>query len=201
MTAEVRWFFEDEAPEPICRWFLTHADEPQQRVDLYLPLFETDALGTKLREGGTHLELKLRTEQLGPWDLFAGVVGNVERWQKWSMPLVACDGAALGEGLSCIEVEKRRRMVTYGLAPDGTAFPAGDDAAASGCRVELTQVRAAGREWSTLGFEAFGEEPTLLQALTAAAHAAFGEMELEWKLGVESSCGYPGWLQALTRRG
>jgi len=197
-TAEVRWFFEDKAPEPLSQWFGTHAGDPQQRVDLYLPLFETDALGTKLREGGTHLELKLRAEQLGPWDLATGVVGNVERWQKWSLPLIACDGAALGESLSCIEVEKLRRMVTYGLAPDGTASPANADADA-GCRVELTQVRAAGREWSTLGFEAFGDEQTLLQALTAAAHAVFGQVELDRELDADHSCGYPGWLQALTR--
>jgi hypothetical protein len=62
---------------------------------------------------------------------------------------------------------------------------------------ELTELRAAGEEWWTLGFEAFGNEAELVQALTGAVADFFSESALADDLQAARSCAYPAWLRTL----
>jgi hypothetical protein len=197
-TLEVRWFGPGRPPDDIARRFdALGAPAPEGRVDTYLPLPGTDDLGVKLRDGGTALELKLRQHDFGDTKVAGGVVGNLERWQKWSFPVedATCRAAALGLPTGAqVEVEKRRRLVTFLLAPDGSARPA-DEREGDGCSVEITSLVVKDSEWWSLGFEAFGSQDRLADALTASAEAFFtGAPDVSPVLTGVLSCGYPAWL-------
>ena len=201
-TVEVRWFFQGKIPRQVQAWFhggLGQVTPAQARVDHYLRIAEGDALGVKLREG--RIEVKQRQRQLGAMPLQARVSGIVEHWRKWSFPLTRRTGPALDTpvpALGWVGVHKERQLSRYRLTGDGklvamspARYPE------QGCDLELTQVTAAGSEWWTLGFEAFGTEPGLEELLSLAA----GELLRGTKpplLPVEKSYSYPRWLQILT---
>jgi hypothetical protein len=63
--------------------------------------------------------------------------------------------------------------------------------------VELTAVTVDGREWSTLGFEAFGPDADRVPALEAAADRFFTAVALPDGFSPLISSGYPGWLATL----
>lgn len=188
-TAELRWFFRDHPPEPVRAWFEGAADPPQTRSDDYLRLEGTDALGVKVRGGTTRFELKLRTSPGRAVDLPGAVAGQLEEWQRWSLPRPGPSRFLPRLGLPpkdrWVTVDKRRRLTTVTYRGD------------AGCRVELTALRARGQEWTTVGLEAFGPDTDLVPALTAAAEQFFRTLDLPAGLGAALSCGYPGWLAAL----
>jgi hypothetical protein len=187
-TAELRWFFRESPPGPVVAWFEAAADPPQARTDAYLILPGTDALGVKTRGGTTRFEVKLRPQPPRPLALPAGISGQLEEWQRWSLSRPRISRLLPRLGLPkerWLGVGKSRRLVT---------IPYRDDA---GCRVELTVLRVHDQAWSTVGFESFGTEPNLVPALKAAADRFFGALDLPGGLGAERSCGYPGWLATL----
>jgi hypothetical protein len=187
-TAELRWFFRRPPPQPVLAWFEKVADPPQTRSDVYLVLPGTDALGVKIRGGTKAFELKLRPRPAQRLGLPGGVTGQLEEWQRWSLPRPAISRLFPRLGLPkahWLEVDKERRQTT---------IPSRDGA---GCRVELTALRTRGHEWTTVGFESFGPEPDLVPALEAAADALFGSLDLPGNLDADLSCGYPGWLATL----
>ncbi len=199
-TLEVRWFGQGRPPEELSdRFDELGAPGPDDRTDTYLVLPGTDDLGMKLRDGGKALECKLRQHDGGESRVGA-VTGNLERWQKWSFPVEddSCRAAALGlPSGSLVEVGKRRRLVTYQLALDGSAVPAGDRGG-DGCSVEITALAAGGAEWWSLGFEAFGSNDRLADALTASAEAFFAAgPKVSAPLTGALSCGYPAWLRRI----
>jgi hypothetical protein len=187
-TAELRWFFRRPPPQPVVDWFEKATDPPESRTDCYLVLAGTDALGVKVRGGTTRFELKLRprpSERLG---LPGGITGELEEWQRWSLPRPAITRLFPRLGLPkerWIEVTKQRRL---------TIIPSGDNA---GCRVELTGLQVRAQEWWTVGFESYGTVADLVPALEAAADELFGSIDLPGTLGADLSCGYPGWLATL----
>jgi len=187
-TAELRWFFRKPPARQVVDWFDKVADPPSTRTDCYLLLPGTDALGVKVRGGTTRLELKLRPRPPVPLGLPGGVTGQLEEWQRWSLPRPAI--ARLFPRLALpkegwVEVAKERRLATIPYRGD------------SGCRVEITALRARGQEWSTVGFESFGPDADLIPALEAAADELFGSLDLPGNLDADRSCGYPGWLATL----
>ena len=187
-TVELRWFFRRPPPQPVLDWFEKVAEPPESRTDCYLVLPGTDALGVKVRGGTTRLELKLRPRPPEALGLPGGVTGQLEQWQRWSLPRPAITRLLPRLALpkaGWTEVAKSRRLTT---------IPYGADA---GCRVELTGLRSGGQEWSTVGFESYGPEADLVAALEAAADEVFGSIDLPGSLGADLSCGYPGWLATL----
>ncbi|MGH9036462.1 MAG: hypothetical protein ACRD0O_11920, partial [Acidimicrobiia bacterium] len=176
------------------------APGPARRMDAYLRLSGTDDLGVKLRAGGDAFELKLRQHDFGEARFTGGAVGHLERWQKWSFPVtdVACRASGLGlPGGSWIEVEKHRRLVTYGLAADGPVSRV-EARQGDGCSLELTSLVMHSSVWWSLGFEAFGSPERLRHALTATADAFFAGGDVAPALDGARSCAYPAWLQAAT---
>ena len=187
-TAELRWFFREQPPGPVRAWFENAAGPPRSRSDQYLVLDGTDALGVKIRGGTTRFELKLRPSPGGPLALLGGVSGQVEEWQRWSFARPGISRFLPRLGLPkdrWVTVGKERRLATVPYRGD------------AGCRVELTALKALSQEWTTIGFEAFGPEPDLVPALTAAAEGFFGSLDPPDGLGAALSCGYPGWLATL----
>jgi hypothetical protein len=196
-TLEMRWFGPGRPPDELAsRFDELGACGPEDRTDTYLLLPGTDDLGVKLRDGGSALELKLRQHDFGATKL-AGVAGNLERWQKWAFRVEddGCRAVALGLPTgSMVDVGKRRCLVTYRLAPDGSAAPA-DGREGDGCSVEITSLLVRGAVWWSVGFEAFGAQDRLADALTASAEAFFAAgPDAFGVLGSALSCGFPGWL-------
>ena len=187
-TAELRWFFRSAPPRPVVDWIEKTSDPLATRTDCYLLLPGTDALGVKVRGGTTRLELKLRARPPQPLGLPGGVTGQLEEWQRWSLPRPGITRLFPRMALpkeQWIEVTKQRRLTTV---------PYGNDA---GCRVEFTALRARDQEWTTVGFESFGPDAGLVPALEAAAGELFGSIDLPGDLSADLSCGYPGWLATL----
>ncbi|MGH9042209.1 MAG: hypothetical protein ACRDZ3_18475 [Acidimicrobiia bacterium] len=200
-TLEVRWFGPGSPPDAVTgRFDALGASGPQKRTDAYLVLPGNDTLGVKLREGGTAFELKLRQGDDHPAAFPSGPAGRVERWQKWSFPVGddACRAARLGlPGESLVDVAKSRRLVAYRLGADGTAALA-RDRAGDGCSVEVTTLDVAGGHWWSVGFEAFGAEQRLADALAAAVAAFFADAGSAEELAGAPSGGYPAWLGEIT---
>lgn len=183
-TAEVRWFAPGPPPALLGRRMDDlGAKGPERRTDEYLCLPETEALGVKLRDRGAALELKLREQALGETEFPGGAVGSPELWQKWSFPVVD-EEARTGLGLptqAWLAVDKVRRLADY---PD--------------CSAELTELQAAGEEWWTLGFEAFGNDQ-LVKALTGAVADFLSESALVEEVRRARSWAYPAWLRTLEK--
>ena len=203
-TLEVRWFFVGAVPPDVLAWFQQGENrpaEPFRRVDRYLRLSQGDSLGIKLREG--RLEVKQRQRQFGLVRLHEQVAGIQEHWRKWSFALTGSNGAHPGVELTASswdDVHKERKLSRYRIAGDReliamspTQYPS------HGCDLELTKVRAAGEVWWTLSFEAFGDESTLQENLSLATDKILGIADPPM-LEVESSYGYPRWLQILAQR-
>jgi hypothetical protein len=187
-TAELRWFFRRPPPQPLVSWFEKAADPPESRTDCYLVLAGADALGVKVRGGTTRLEFKLRPRPPERLGLPGGISGEVEEWQRWSLPRPGFTKWFPRLGLpkdQWVEVAKERRLAT---------IPYGRD---SGCRVELTALHVRAQEWWTVGLESYGPDGDLLPALEAGADEVFGSLDLPGALGADLSCGYPGWLSTL----
>ena len=187
-TAELRWFFRRPPPQPVVDWFEKAADPPESRTDCYLVLAGADALGVKVRGGTTNLEFKLRPRPPERLGVPGGITGELEEWQRWSLPRGAITRWFPRLGLPknpWIEVAKQRRQ---------TAIPYRSD---SGCKVELTGVQARAQEWWSVGLESYGPQAELVPALEAAADELFGSLDLHGTLGADLSCGYPGWLATL----
>lgn len=94
-TVEVRWFSKGRPPASLVEWFDAQHANRERRIDIYLRLFETDALGVKLRDGGERLEIKLREHDLGRRAFAGGIAGDVGRRSgpSRSAPLLLRDRA------------------------------------------------------------------------------------------------------------
>lgn len=191
-TAEIRWFYPGRLPSDVLAWFQQgHARrvEPAGRTDRYLGAVDTDGLGVKLREGRVEVKQRFRSPDLVT--LAEGVAGYLEHWRKWSFALAPESGE---ETASWIAVSKERWLRRYSLLKDGglevvppSRYP---DRA---CDLEVTQVRAGGQVWWTLGFEAFGQTSALRDILLGAAEEIL-RTPPPMPLTAETSYSYPRWL-------
>ncbi len=199
-TIEVRWFQQGQIPPEVWAWFGRIGPLPEEqpiRVDHYLHLPDKDSLGIKLREG--RLEIKQRQRQVGVVRFHERVAGLVEQWRKWSFPLAHNEPTVPGPDDAWIAVEKRRRLRRYQLI-DGkhveTVAVATD--AAQGCELELSRIKAADQQWWSLCFEAFGDEAALQENLRQVVSHVLAAREPP-VLKANASCGYPVWLQLVTK--
>lgn len=204
-TLEVRWFFGEADPSVrMLEAFFRDVASESTRRDVYLPT-GCDDLGVKARvtDGQpTKVEAKHRLGRLGAVYVTAGLPGVIERWQKISFdasePAFRVPGA--------IEVTKDRRARTYALGHGDVTPAARESRVDAGCAVELTRLEARPgerdvRAW-TLGLEAFGPQPRLLEALLSTARHVFARELASLTLAASASKGYPAWLAeqaALTR--
>lgn len=206
-TAELRWFYPGTVPAAVKQWFQSEAlgplpPPPASREDLYL---RTDCpdLGLKLRE--KRLELKLRRQQLGVWQISeAGappgggrIVGEAEQWSKWSCEdptgKALIPEAALAEG-PWIPVQKARSQRKYSIKAGQTPIPVSVTTVIDqGCTVEVTTLQLQGVSWWSLAFEAFGPETELMDTLQTTANWALQAYDGP-ELQLQASYAYPAWL-------
>jgi len=200
-TLEARWFYPGTIPEQVREWF-TRGDpaavrEPV-RVDYYLCLQNSHALGIKLRQGS--MEIKHRLHQYGTISFHRHVTGVIEHWRKWSLPL-ATDGEGIAEMLvpksSWIDVQKDRMLRAYRCEAGGQISAVQGEYAEQGCHLELTAVQARNRVWWTLAFEAYGAEPFLRDSLASTMQHILKREGAPCRLDAKDSFGYARWLALL----
>jgi hypothetical protein len=203
-TLEARWFYPGTVPEQVREWFTRSDPAPSRqpaRVDYYLRLQSSHALGIKLRQGS--IEIKHRSHQYGSATFHRHVTGVIEHWRKWSLPL-----AATGEGLdellvprsSWVAVSKERMLRSYGYNLAGQIVATAELYAERGCHLELTNVQVGDSVWWTLAFEAYGDESSLRSVLAPTIVYILEREGAPCPLDGRDSFGYARWL-ALQDRG
>jgi hypothetical protein len=201
-SAEARWFYGGAIPQQVLQWFREEhgsLKEPADRVDHYLHLPDEDSLGIKLREG--RLEIKQRHRRYGTVEFHERAAGLVEHWRKWSFQLAQGSDRLPPDMIAdppWIAVSKRRRLYRYRITRNREVVPVETvEYPEQGCDLELTSVKAEGRDWWTWGFEAFGEETALQGNLVLVAAQIFDTHGPPIVLGASHSHSYPAWLAAL----
>lgn len=200
-SLEVRWFHRGAIPEQVRAWFARNDPAPilePPRVDYYLCLQSSHALGIKVRQGS--LEIKQRWHQYGNIRFHRRVTGAIEHWRKWSLPF-----AATGDGLaeilvprsSWMGVRKERMLRCYRCTAEGQVVAAQDGVIERGCHLELTTVEAGGSVWWTLAFEAYGAEASLRGSLNSTMQYTLEREGAPCSLDARDSFGYARWLDLL----
>jgi len=193
-SLEMRWIFPGRLATPMAGWFgrfpaRTVALEDSYLLDPHLP-----GLSVKVREGRA-LEVKAYHGSPGLLELPGRARGRLESWQKWSFP---CDPPSQGSGdpAGWRMVSKRRRISQFSLAGVPARAYVPGPGQGPGCAVELTEFRARGEAWWTLGFEATGPADALRSQLEAAAGHVFSQaLPGGVELGMEHAMSYARWLR------
>lgn len=210
VSAELRWFIGDDAPEEsaaVERWFKSGKFAPgggKDRLDVYLLDHGTAELGIKARGGKAPLEVKALVNPSRAILTLGKRTARAEVWTKVESTVLALPDDAT----KCCATSKRRLLrkfsgkteVELGTDEKPITGPAPD----VGCNVEWTTVTIGGRasRWHTLGFEsfAFNKEDgyaTLIDSLEQAIDA-LGPPPVLSSAWEELS--YPGWLAQIARK-
>ena len=163
VSAEIRWFYPDECPANLHRWFGEMSPAPgggKLRIDEYLSQTNQSEVSIKKRGGRPGVEIKgliaVCRSELVPFAPY------VELWCKWRLQASAL------EMTKRMIIQKTRWIRTYDtsraaiveipLQADEKPLN-GQPLPQQGCNVEISKIQIAEepRQWWTLGFEAFGD--------------------------------------------
>jgi len=195
-SLEVRWIFPGPLQPAVARWFGRFPAATEAREDFYLLEPPLRGLSVKVRRGGV-LEVKAYRGSAGFLEVSGRARGRLESWQKWSFPCRPLRHD-WGGPAGWQPVRKRRRISRFTLASGPVVAPAEGPGGEPRCDVELTEVRARGRDWWTLGFEAIGPAALLRGALEAAAAVVFARaLPGGVEPGPDDSRSYAEWLGQL----
>ena len=192
-SLEVRWIFPGQLAAAVVSWFGRFPAETKTLQDSYLLNPQLPGLSVKVREGRA-LEVKLYRGSPGLLDVLGRARGRLESWQKWSFPH-GPPGHGSDDPAGWRPVNKRRRISQFSLASDRARAGVPGLGGESRCTVELTEVRACGEAWWTLGFEATGPANVLRSELDAAAALVFAQaLPGGMDLGMHACRSYAQWL-------
>ncbi len=195
-TLEVRWLVPGQLDAAVAEWFGRFPAETDAREDIYLVSPDLRGLSVKVR-GGRAFEVKQYHGTVGILDVPGRARGRIQSWQKWSFPVGALrrDGDAPA---SWTVIGKSRRISRFRLARGGILTGPGR-AGQPGCAVELTEVRARGEIWWSLGFEAAGPADLLRRVLEGTAELVFARvLPTGAELGPGACQSYAEWLSCTT---
>ncbi len=192
-SLEVRWIFPGQLETAVAGWFGRFPARTESREDTYLLDPHLPGLSVKVRGGGA-LEVKAYRGSPGILEVPGRARGRMESWQKWSFPCSPPSQYSASPA-GWRPVRKRRRISRFPLSSgQREARPPGLDRQPR-CEVELTEVRACGQDWWTLGFEATGPADLLRSALEAAAALVFAQaLPGGLEPGPDESRSYAEWL-------
>ena len=192
-SLEVRWIFPGQLEVAVAGWFGRFPARVESREDTYLLDPQLSGLSVKIR-GGRALEVKGYRGSPGMLEVAGRARGRLESWQKWSFPLSPPRQDRAGPA-GWQPVRKRRRISRFSLADGQIAACAPGLSGEPYCEVELTEIRARGRDWWTLGFEATGPATLLRSALEATAALVFAQaLPGGVEPGPDESRSYAEWL-------
>jgi hypothetical protein len=192
-SLEVRWIFLGQLETAVATWFGRFPARTETREDTYLLDPRLRGLSVKIR-GGVALEVKVYHGSPGILEVTGRARGRMESWQKWSFPFspLRPDG---GEAAGWRPVRKSRRISRFSPASGPIAVRAPRLGQEPRCAVELTEVRAHGQDWWTLGFEATGPADLLRNELQATAALVFAQaLPGGVEPGPDESRSYAEWL-------
>lgn len=192
-SLEVRWIFPGQLDSAVAGWFGRFPAEAEAREDSYLLNPDLPGLSVKVRAGRA-LDVKLYQGSPGTLDLAGRARGRLELWRKWSFTCgpFAQEG---GDPPGWSPVVKRRRISRFCLVGGRIVAAAPVPAGGSECAVELTEVRAGGQAWWSLGFEATGPAALLCGVLKATAALVFAQpLPGSVAPGTDDSRSYAEWL-------
>jgi len=192
-SLEVRWIFPGQLEAAVARWFARFPATAQSRVDAYLVDPPLPGLSVKIR-GGRALEVKAYRGSPGILEVPGRARGRLEAWHKWSFS-VGPPGPGADDPPGWRPVRKRRRISRLSLASGQIAARGAPLGEQPECAVELTEIRAGGQDWWTLGFEATGPAGLLRSTLAAAAALVFARaLPGGLQPGPDQSRSYAQWL-------
>ncbi len=192
-SLEARWIFPGQMETAVAGWFGRFPARVESREDTYLLDPQLRGLSVKVRGGGA-LEVKVYRGSPGILEVVGRARGSLEAWQKWSFPVSPLRPHS-GDPVGWRPVRKRRRITQFSLASGLMAAPAPGPGGEPRCEVELTEVRAGGQDWWTLGFEATGSASLLRSALEATAALVFAQaLPGGVEPGPDESRSYTEWL-------
>jgi hypothetical protein len=192
-SLEVRWIFPGQLESAVVGWFERFPAGVESRDDAYLLSPRMRGLSVKLRAGEI-LEVKVYRGSPGILDVAGQARGRLESWQKWSFP---CDRLSqdTGDPACWRPVSKTRRITQFSLASGRILARDPGLGQEPGCAVELTEIRARGEAWWSLGFEATGSADLLRGELQAAAALVFAKtLPGGVEAGREDCRSYAEWL-------
>jgi hypothetical protein len=193
-SLEARWIFPGQLETAVARWFGRFPAETQSREDIYLLDPQLRGLSVKVR-GGSALEVKVYRGSPGILDLPGRACGRMESWQKWSFPFIPLRQAS-DDLAGWRPVRTKRRITRFSLASGPIVARGPGLGQQPWCEAELTEVRTAGQDWWTLGFEATGPADLLRSALEAAATLVFAQaLPGGVEPGPDQSRSYAEWLR------
>jgi hypothetical protein len=167
--------------------------EIESRQDTYLLSPGMGGLSVKVR-GGRALEVKVYLGSPGVLEVPGRARGRLQSWRKWSFPFRP-DSQDNSERPGWSPVDKTRRIGRFSLASGKVSADARTPAGEARCTAELTEVRARGRAWWSLGFEATGPVDLLRNELDATATHVFAEALPDGvRLRMDDSRSYAEWL-------
>lgn len=191
-SLEVRWIFPGQLGTAVAEWFGRFPTVTESRQDIYLLNPDLRGLSVKVRAGRA-LEVKAHHSCPGILELPGRVSGHLQSWRKWSFPFHQ-PGHHAGQLAGWRPVDKYRRSCRF-LPVGGQMLVAGREHAGSGCTVELTDIRANGQAWWSLGYEATGPPGLLRHELEATATLVFAEaLPGGVKLSTDDSLSFAEWL-------
>ena len=190
-SLEVRWILPGRLEASVTGWFARFPAEVESREDTYLVDPQLGGLSIKLRQGRA-LEVKVYRGSPGALEVAGRARGRLESWEKRSFP---CDQiSAAGADLPGWRLV-RKLICRFSSASGQAGAHARGDSGEPGCEVELTEVRAGGQAWWTLGFEATGPDSLLRSELEATAAFVFAQaLPGGVELGTGNSQSYTQWL-------
>jgi hypothetical protein len=192
-SLEVRWIFPGPLDTAVAGWFGRFPARTESREDTYLLDPQLPSLSVKFR-GGSALEVKAYRGSPGILEVAGRARGRLESWQKWSFP---CSPQGQGSSNPAVwqPVRKKRRISRFPPATGQDIAPAPRPGSQPWCEVELTEVRAPGQDWWTLGFEATGPADLQRSTLEATAALVFTQpLPAATKPSLNNSRSYAQWL-------
>ena len=201
-SLEMRWIAAGPVTPALREWFARFPVGAETRDDAYLLQPRLRRLAVKLRDGNA-VDLKALLGTPKPVDLPGGGRGTLELWRKWSFSGDSYGAQANSDapGTGWAVVRKKRFSTWFPLASDDAEKPGDDEAAETGCAVELTEIDIGTKRYVSVGLEARGAAGLLHAALEHAAGLVFAVAlppGSGLSFSLENSQSYAQWLARIS---
>ena len=201
-SLEIRWIAAGSVTPALREWFARFPVGAETREDAYLLQPHLRGLAVKLRDGSA-VDLKALLGTPQPVDLPNGGRGTLEFWRKWSFSGDSYGAQANSDapGAGWTVVHKKRFSTWFPLASDDAEKPGDDEAAETGCAVELAEIAIGTAQYVSVGLEARGAAGLLRAALEHAAGLVFAVAPPPgsgFSFSLENSQSYAQWLARIS---
>ncbi|HSE42081.1 MAG TPA: hypothetical protein VLH08_15050 [Acidobacteriota bacterium] len=211
-TVELRWFFQGtvaeypalmkwyESAEPFEKDAAVKPPEWKSRIDnqpdIYLLTPGSNDLGIKWREGLLQIKGRVAAEEER---IFSGIhQGKIEHWIKWSCGQLPAAYKHLftqnqQSGIITVPVQKIRTLRKIALTEKPIEVDVSTDVHRA-IEMELSNITVAGKEFCSLGFEAYPDDSALNATFTSLVESFLKDLK-EIHLSATQSKSYPAWLR------